>query len=153
MESNDYMQTLLKKLRLQESTYSFLDTNPVNEEVVEADKVLTSSPEFREFLKMLASAETELDSDKVSVIQKQFCEEFTKWTKVSQLRVGFLMYLDKRINSNDFLDKVLRHLFTMCGDNIQDLDSHSLTALMLLVYFKRDLSMDDISEYLGNESF
>ena len=74
------------------------------------DQKLASTPEFTEFLRILASAESEVDEKILSEIQKQFSDKFQEWTKVSQLRVGFLMHLDKRINSSQYLDKVVHHL-------------------------------------------
>ena len=57
------------------------------------------------------------------------------------------MHLDKRINSSEYLDKVIRHLTSTY--QVQELSSEDLTALLLLIYFKRDFNMEDISEYLG----
>ena len=39
-------------------------------------------------------------------IQKEFSELFTKWSKLSQLSVGFMMYLDSRIEADSYLIKV-----------------------------------------------
>ena len=57
------------------------------------------------------------------------------------------MYLDKRINSSDYLSRVIRHLLS--SFRAQDIGPHDLTALLLLIYFKRDVTVDDMSEYLG----
>ena len=148
LENNDYIGTLYTKLSLRED-YKFLDTNITNQEAVIQDKILTTSPEFKEFLKILASAEGEVNNEKLREIQNLFSEKFHAWTKVSQMRVGFLMYLDKRIDSRDYLDKVIKHILS--SYKLQSLEAHGLTALMLLIYFKRDLKLDDLSEFLGKK--
>ena len=66
----------------QQDGYDFLDTDLKNQETLSEDKLLASSSEFNAFLKILASAEAELDPGKLSAIQNQFCEKFTEWTKV-----------------------------------------------------------------------
>ena len=45
-------------------------------------------------------------------LQKQLCESFTQWSQQSQLSVGFLMYLDKRIQADDYLSKVISLSFS-----------------------------------------
>jgi len=148
-DSNDYLDSLYSKLRLKDG-YSYLDTNLSNQEVICRDQKLASTPEFTEFLRILASAESEVDENILSEIQKQFSDKFQEWTKVSQLRVGFLMHLDKRINSSQYLDKVVNHLTSTY--DIAELDAEDLTALMLLIYFKRDYTMEKLSEYLDLEA-
>ena len=66
----------------QQDGYDFLNTDLKNQGTLSEDKLLASSSEFNAFLKILASAEAELDPGKLSAIQKQFCEKFTEWTKV-----------------------------------------------------------------------
>ena len=149
LESNDYIQDLYSKLR-SHSAYNFLDNNVQNQDILLRDCQLSSSPEFKEFLSIIASNDqTEGNSSNLLDIQRQFCEKFHSWTAVSQLRVGYLMYLDKRINSGDYLSRVIRHLLS--SFNAQDIGPHDLTALLLLIYFKRDLTVDDMSEYLGRK--
>ena len=36
--------------------------------------------------------------------------------------------------------------------NLYDASPHDLTALMLLIYFKRDLSVEDVSEFMDVET-
>ena len=146
LENHEYIDTLYSKLSLRDD-YKFLDTNLQNQESVIEDKNLATSTEFKEFLKILASAEGEVNKEKLKEIQNLFSEKFQAWTKVSQLRVSFLMYIDKRIDSSDYLHKVIKHIVT--SYDLQSLEGRSLTALMLLIYFKRDLSVDDLSEFLG----
>ena len=119
LEGNDYIQTLYDKLRKQQNGYDFLDTDPKNQEAITEDKLLASSSEFNAFLQILASAESEPDPVKLSSIQNQFCGKFTEWTKVSQLRVGFLMYLDQRIHSGEYLDKVIKHTYLYIFTNLK----------------------------------
>ena len=49
-------------------------------------------------------------------------------------------------NSNS---QVIKHLGS---GNLYDASPHDLTALMLLIYFKRDLSVEDVSEFMDVET-
>ena len=143
--SNEYIQALYNKLSSKDP-YQFLDQNIENNEVLKVDEKLSSSPEFKEFLNIIAKSDiSDVSSSELSGIQKGFSDKFQEWTRVSQLRVGFLMYLDKRINSSEYLTKVIQHL---CKVNPFDVVPHELTALLLLIYFKRDLTLEDLSEHL-----
>jgi len=144
LDSNDYIQALYNKLSTKDP-YQFLDQNIENNEVLKVDENLSSSPEFKDFLNIIAKCDaSEVSNSEMSGIQK-FSEKFQDWTRVSQLRVGFLMHLDKRINSSEYLTKVIRHMSSV---NPFDAGPHDLTALLLLIYFKRDLSVEYLSEYL-----
>ena len=90
-----------------------------------------------------------MNNEKLKEIQNLFSEKFHAWTKVSQMRVCFLMYLDKRIDSREYLDKVIKHILS--SYDLQSLEGHGLTALMLLIYFKRDLTVDDLCEFVGKK--
>ena len=143
--SNDYIHALYNKLSAKDP-YQFLDQNIENNEVLNVDEKLSSSPEFKEFMNIIAKSDiSDLSSRELSEIQKGFSDKFQEWTRVSQLRVGFLMYLDKRINSSEYLTKVIQHL---CKVNPFDVVPHELTALLLLIYFKRDITLEDLSEHL-----
>ena len=147
-ESHDYIGSLYTKLSHQEE-YSFLDPNISSQQSIMQDTKLISSPEFKSFLNILANAESETSDDNIDDIERQFCDKFQEWSKVAQLRVGFLMYVDKRISSSDYLSKVIKYI---CSSyHVNELESHSLIALLLLIYFKRDLTVDDLSEYLDLE--
>ena len=63
------------------------------------------------------------------------------------MRVGFLMYLDQRINSGEYLDKVIRHLLTSYP--LHEMGPQGITALLLLIYFKREITLDDLCEHIG----
>ena len=150
LEKNDYIEALYNKLRCQ-TAYHFLDNNVENKEILRGDSELSSSPELKEFLSIVVSTDQTDEKDQnIKEIQQEFCEKFHNWTAVSQLRVGYLMYLDKRINSSDYLSRVIKHLLS--SFSAQDIGPHDLTALLLLIYFKRDLTVDDMSEYLGKIS-
>lgn len=143
IESNEYLSSLYSRLSAR-TQYKFLEQYVPNEETVKVDHVLASTPEFQKFIKVLAQDDKVLKPD-VTNIEKEFVSKFQDWTKVSQLRVGFLMHLDKRINSSQYLLKVIKH---MSSTNLYQAGSHDLTALMLLIYFKRDLSVEDMSEFM-----
>jgi len=143
--SNDYINALYNKLSAKDP-YQFLDQNIENNEVLEVDEKISSSPEFKEFMNIIAKSDiSDGSSSELSEIQKVFSDKFQEWTRVSQLRVGFLMHLDKRINSDEYLTKVIQH---MSKGNLFDAVPHELTALLLLIYFKRDLTLEDLSEHL-----
>ena len=144
LDSNDYIQALYNKLSVKDP-YSFLDQNIKSNRTDKVDDKLSSSPEFKEFLNIIAKSDDSDVSSEMSEIQNIFSQKFEEWTRVSQLRVGFLMHLDKRINSGDYLSKMIKH---MCRSNPYEMGTHDLTALMLLIYFKRDLTLDDLSEYI-----
>jgi hypothetical protein len=143
LEINEYTQALYSKLSAK-TQYEFLDRDVSNLKLV-SDTELSTSVEFKEFLNILASTNDSHGEDKLSEFQHVFSEKFTQWTKVSQLRVGFLMYLDQRISSHIYLDKVIRHLGS---DNPFNASPHDLVALLLLIYFKRDVSVDSLSEFM-----
>jgi len=144
LDSNDYIQALYNKLSVKDH-YFFLDQNIKNNKALQVDDKLSSSPEFKEFLNIIAKSDSLDVSSEISEIQDVFSQKFEEWTRVSQLRVGFLMHLDKRINSGDYLSKVIKH---MCKSNPFEMGTHDLTALMLLIYFKRDLTLEDLSEFI-----
>eukprot|EP00092_Neocalanus_flemingeri_P034348 GFUD01037355.1.p1 GENE.GFUD01037355.1~~GFUD01037355.1.p1 ORF type:complete len:642 (+),score=139.80 GFUD01037355.1:77-2002(+) len=149
LDSNDYIQALYNKLSSKDP-YQFLDQNIENNEVLKVDEKLSSSAEFKEFLNIIAKSDaSEGSTNELSEIQKIFSEKFQDWTRVSQLRVGFLMHLDKRINSSEYLTKVIKHMSSV---NLFDAGPHDLTALLLLIYFKRNFSVEDLSEYLDLEA-
>ena len=86
--------------------YQFLDkTLPTAELIKDQDANLDASKAFHDFLNILQKNE-ESGSRDLDRIQKELSEKFTSWSKMSQLRVGFLMYLDKRIEADDYLLKV-----------------------------------------------
>ena len=145
LDSNDYIQALYNKLSSKDP-YQFLDQNIENNDVVKVDEKLSTSPEFKDFLNIIAkNDDSEVSNNELTDIQKIFSEKFQDWTRVSQLRVGFLMHLDKRINSSEYLTKVIKHMSSV---NLFDAGSHDLSAFLLLIYFKRDFSVEDLSEYL-----
>ena len=41
--------------------------------------------------------------------------------------------------------------YLSCG-NLYDASPHDITALLLLIYFKRDLSIEDVSEFMDLDS-
>ena len=63
------------------------------------------------------------------------------------MRVGFLMYLDQRISSGEYLDKVIRHL--LASYPLHEMGPQGLTALLLLIYFKRDITLEELCDHVG----
>ena len=63
------------------------------------------------------------------------------------MRVGFLMYLDQRISSSEYLGRVIRHL--LVSYPVHEMGAQGITALLLLIYFKRDITIEDLSEHIG----
>ena len=154
--------------------YKFLDRSQPPSALVTKDQALAASTAFADFLKILSKQE-EWEEQQVEAeeqmkhIQKEFSELFTKWSKLSQLSVGFMMYLDSRIEADSYLIKVKRTpsipwvleveknsnsqvIKHLGSGNLYDASPHDLTALMLLIYFKRDLSVEDVSEFMDVET-
>ena len=88
--------------------YKFLDQRQPPSTLVNKDQALASSTAFAHFLNILAKQEEEEGSnvDQMKHIQKEFSEMFTNWSRLSQLSVGFMMYLDSRIEADSYLIKV-----------------------------------------------
>jgi len=150
LESNIYIQEMYNKLssKLQ---YEFLDQNLESKNILKSDDKLSSSVEFKEFLNSIVQDDTHDASEKkFTKYEKSFSEKFQNWTRVSQLRVGYLMHIDKRIDSSDYLLKLIQHL---CKTNPFDVGPHELTALMLLIYFKRDCTFDFLNELMNISAF
>ena len=75
------------------------------------DQALAASTAFADFLNILSKQEDGEEEqfeagEQMKHIQKEFSELFTKWSKLSQLSVGFMMYLDSRIEADSYLIKV-----------------------------------------------
>ena len=74
------------------------------------DQALAASTAFADFLNILSKQEQgegQVEAEEqMKHIQKEFSELFTKWSKLSQLSVGFMMYLDSRIEADSYLIKV-----------------------------------------------
>ena len=81
---------------------------------------MAASKAFADFLNILVEQEGgNVEDDQMKNIQKEFSEKFTNWSRLSQLSVGFMMYLDSRIEADGYLLKVtqfhqqsLNYLFT-----------------------------------------
>ena len=90
--------------------YKFLDRSLPPSALVTKDQALAASTAFADFLNILSKQEqgeghVEAE-EQMKHIQKEFSELFTKWSKLSQLSVGFMMYLDSRIEADSYLIKV-----------------------------------------------
>ena len=142
--------------------YKFLDQRQPPLSLVKEDEALAASKAFADFLNILVEQEGgNVEDDQMKNIQKEFSEKFTNWSRLSQLSVGFMMYLDSRIEADGYLLKVTHYHQTIlelpfyhqvikhlsCG-NLYDASPHDITALLLLIYFKRDLSVEDVSEFM-----
>ena len=121
-DSNEYATALYHKLsekvigqfsaaafddRMLQEQYKFLDQRQPPSTLVNKDQALAVSTAFAQFLNILAEQEEEGGNvDQMKQIQKEFSEMFTNWSRLSQLSVGFMMYLDSRIEADDYLMKV-----------------------------------------------
>ena len=73
------------------------------------DQALAASTAFADFLNILAEQEGgNVEEVQMNHIQKEFSEMFTNWSRLSQLSVGFMMYLDSRIEADGYLIKVTK---------------------------------------------
>ena len=90
--------------------YKFLDRSLPPSALVTKDQALAASTAFADFLNLLSKQEEwegQVESEEqMKHIHKEFSELFTKWSKLSQLSVGFMMYLDSRIEADSYLIKV-----------------------------------------------
>ena len=90
--------------------YKFLDRSQPPSALVTKDQALAASTAFADFLNILSKQEQGkglvVAEEQMEHIQKEFSELFTKWSKLSQLSVGFMMYLDSRIEADSYLIKV-----------------------------------------------
>ena len=74
------------------------------------DQALAASTAFADFLNILAEQEGgNVEEVQMNHIQKEFSEMFTNWSRLSQLSVGFMMYLDSRIEADGYLMKVTQY--------------------------------------------
>ena len=92
--------------KMLQEQYKFLDQRQPPSTLVNEDQALASSTAFADFLNILAEQE---DNEQMKHIQKEFSERFTNWSRLSQLSVGFMMYLDSRIEADDYLMKVTQY--------------------------------------------
>jgi len=148
-DSNEYATALYHKLS-EKDQYKFLDQRQPPSTLLNKDQSLAASTAFAQFLNILLEQEGgNVEEAQMKQIQKEFSEMFTNWSRLSQLSVGFMMYLDSRIEADGYLVKVIKHL--SCG-NLYDASPHEITALLLLIYFKRNLSVEDVSEFMDIDS-
>ena len=71
------------------------------------DQALAASTAFADFLNIVVEQEGgNVEEAQMKHIQKEFSEMFTNWSRLSQLSVGFMMYLDSRIEADGYLMKV-----------------------------------------------
>ena len=146
LDSTDYLSALYTRLSSR-PRYQFLaPLPPASTTDTEQDQALHSGPEFKEFLKIIAGSDNGVEESDLLGIQKQLSERFRDWSRGSQLRVGFLLHIDKRIDSGDYLSRLIHFM----GAELRPFDASTdeLTAFLLLVYFKRDLNVEALSEVL-----
>ena len=92
--------------KMLQEQYKFLDQRQTPSTLVNEDQALASSTAFADFLNILAEQEERGENEQMKHIQKEFSERFTNWSRLSQLSVGFMMYLDSRIEADGYLMKV-----------------------------------------------
>ena len=132
-DSNEYATALYHKLsekvigqfsvaafydKMLQEQYKFLDQRQPPSTLVNKDQALASSTAFAHFLNVLAEQEEEEGGnvDQMKHIQKEFSEMFTNWSRLSQLSVGFMMYLDSRIEADGYLMKVITDTVTFINE-------------------------------------
>ena len=105
----NFSQSLFDCEKLQDQ-YKFLDQRQSPSTLVNKDQALAASTAFADFLNILAEQEEgHVEENQMKHIQKEFSELFTNWSRLSQLSVGYMMYLDSRIEADDYLLKVTQH--------------------------------------------
>ena len=68
---------------------------------------------------------------------------FQSWIGKSKLGIAYLLYTNN-LKCDTFLSKVIKHL----ASNLETLKPEEFVAMLLMVYFKKNMSADDIMEYM-----
>lgn len=139
---NDHSKVLFTKLA-EKNNYKYLD--PDIHTLTESDAEEQSHKLPSNLIKSLQLREG-ISGDKN--LQKEF-ETFKDWARSAQLRVVFLLHINENIHSKQYLTKVIQ---TLAQEDVESLQAHEMITLLLLIYFRRDMTVEDISEYLDLES-
>lgn len=141
-EVSDYLDGLYSRLQSNHD-YTFLDReyklNSVSSKSVDINK----NYDFGPLIGAIANTNAAVTLEEVDQLEKVCLEKFHDWSREAQLRVGFLMYLDNRIDSTAYLTKVVKHIGS---GNLYDLKAQELVAFLLLIYFRRHWTLDELCE-------
>jgi len=139
---NDHSKILFTKLS-QKNNYKYLDPDIYNCPDAGVEK---STPLPLNLLQALKSREdgSHFEDHNLENLEKEL-QTFKEWARTAQLRVGFLLHVvNEKIKSKEYLTKVIKVLTT----DFESIKSHELIAILLLIYFRRDMTVDELSELL-----
>ena len=142
IQVNDYLASLFSRLSSREC-YDFLDNPELLVQTQNKDcreKAETVVEENNNNIANLIRAIVDLDTtatedERIKQLEKACLERFQDWSRDAQLRVGVLLYLDKRIDSGAYIAKVVKHIADTT-ENLYDLLPHELVAICILLYLR-----------------
>jgi len=138
-EVSDYLDGLYSRLQSNHD-YTFLDRE------YQSSKPIDNGNKNRDFgplIAAIANTNAAVTLEEIVQLEKVCLEKFHDWSREAQLRVGFLMYLDNRIDSTAYLTKVVKHIG---AGNLYDLKAQEVVAFLLLIYFRRHWTLDELCE-------
>jgi len=133
----EYTKLLYTRLAA-DSNYQYLDPDLT----AEPDPAATD-PRASRLIQCLQVSEE--NSQTLQAIEDEALQSFKEWARSAQLRVGFVLHLTTQLESKEYLNKLIQH---MTAGNLRDLAPHDVVTLLLLIYFRRDFTVEEISEYL-----
>jgi len=134
--SLDHSRLLYSRLAL-DTNYQYLDPD-LERELLKSNKSAAN----------LIQALQNREQSSVAYHEEEALAKFQDWARSVQLRVGFAMHLNNSSCSKEILNKLISQLTS--GD-IKDLQAHEIVTLLILIYFRRDMTVEEISEYLDLE--
>jgi len=140
---NDHSKILFTKLS-QKNNYKYLDPDIYNCPDAGVEKC---RPVPLNLLQALKTREEGSHEDCPLADLEKELQTFEEWARTAQLRVGFLLHLNEKIKSKEYLTKVIKVFAT----DFESLKSHELIALLLLIYFRRDMTVEELSEFIDLE--
>eukprot|EP00088_Acartia_fossae_P070277 TRINITY_DN935_c0_g1_i2.p1 TRINITY_DN935_c0_g1~~TRINITY_DN935_c0_g1_i2.p1 ORF type:complete len:641 (+),score=106.59 TRINITY_DN935_c0_g1_i2:69-1991(+) len=138
---NDHSRVLFTKLA-QKNDYKYLDPDIHNLPNAEVEKSNHLPPNL---IRAIKSRE-ENPRDNLSL--KNELDTFKNWALSAQLQVGFLLHMNENIHSKQYLTKLIK---VLASGDLDSLKSHEFIALLLLIYFRRDMTLEEFSEYADIE--
>jgi len=140
-ESNEFSRLLYTRLA-QDPNYQYLDPDlgPCLDSV-------SIEPQASKLLENLRNREIHTEesiSDSVK-LDKEVLISFKDWNRGVQLQIGYLLHLHGNINSKQCIDILIQQLVK---GGLQELSSHDLVTLLILIYVRKDYTLEDLCEYM-----
>ena len=137
---NDYLASLFSRLSSREC-YDFLDNPELlvqtqNKDNREKAEAVENNNNIANLIRAIVDLDTTATEDeRIKQLEKSCLERFQDWSRDAQLRVGVLLYLDKRIDSGAYIARVVKHI-AETTENLYDLLPHELVAICILFYLR-----------------